>query len=73
VKRNRSKFPLENRLAGALDPGQEDGGGKPRAVGLRGRPLEERPCETALVIDNLGQDQVTDATLNRLFARPKRA
>ncbi len=29
------------------------------------------PSGTALVIDNQGQDEVTDATLDRLFARPK--
>jgi hypothetical protein len=29
------------------------------------------PSGTALVIDNQGQDEVTDATLDRLFAHPK--
>jgi len=29
------------------------------------------PGGTAVVIDNQGQDEVTDATLDRLFARPK--
>ncbi len=29
------------------------------------------PSGTALVIDNLGPDDVPDATLDRLFARPK--
>src|SRR5208337_2141986 len=31
---------LENRLSSALDPGQEDGGGKLRAVDLRACPLD---------------------------------